>query len=166
MEEKTEHINRPDRQFVFHDKVTYIERQDITVQNGAIFYNGPAPQTENNEKTHIESHSMNVEEKIRYCVERLEKDAVINHKQDYAVILKVIKDKDIKCFNNKSFADFISAIDAVPQSHKPNESNIKMLTIADSSKFPNIKVVVDDEQKSKYYLDIANRFWALYSSLE
>lgn len=166
MEEKTEHLNRPDRKFIFQDKVTYIERQDITVQNGAIFYNGPAPKSEDNAETHIEGHSMNVEEKIRYCVEKLEKDAVINHKQDYAAILKVIKDKNIKYFTKKSFADFISAIDAVPLNHKPKESNIKMLTISDLPKFPNIKFVVDDAQKSRYYLDIANSFWALYSSME
>ena len=37
-----EHLNRPGRHFEFHDRVTYIEKQEITVQTGAHFHNGPA----------------------------------------------------------------------------------------------------------------------------
>lgn len=35
--------DRPDRHFHFEKEATYIENQEITVQSGANFYNGPAP---------------------------------------------------------------------------------------------------------------------------
>lgn len=41
-----EHLNRKDRKFEFYDKVTYIEKQEITVQPGGKFYNGPASDDE------------------------------------------------------------------------------------------------------------------------
>lgn len=37
-----DHLNRKGRHFEFHDKVTYIEKQEITVQSGATFFNGPS----------------------------------------------------------------------------------------------------------------------------
>lgn len=40
-EQIEKHLNRPGRHFEFKDKVTYIEKQEITVQSGANFYNGP-----------------------------------------------------------------------------------------------------------------------------
>ena len=108
---------------------------------------------------------MSVEDKLRYCIKMLEKDAMINFKQDFAIVLKVIRDEAIKYFTNESFADFVSAIDEVPTRHKPREGNMKMLTISDA-KYPDIKVVGVDDDKQKYYKDIANQFYTLYSGLK
>ena len=47
-----ENDKKCERHFHFSDKVTYIEHQEITVQSGANFYNGPAvePQNDHEEK--------------------------------------------------------------------------------------------------------------------
>lgn len=53
MEDKSTHSKR---EFHFHDKVTYIERQDITVQSGATFYNGPAKDTKVEQSSEIKTY--------------------------------------------------------------------------------------------------------------
>lgn len=42
-----ENDKKCERHFHFSDKVTYIEHQEITVQSGANFYNGPAVEPQN-----------------------------------------------------------------------------------------------------------------------
>ena len=106
---------------------------------------------------------MSVEDKLRYCIKMLEKDKCILHKSDYAVVLKVIKDKHLKPFTMKSFAAFVAEVDAVPDVHKPSESNIKSRAMLDSE-YPNLKFV-DVETNSDEYKrlkGIADKFVAYF----
>lgn len=41
---------KADRVFNFSGKVTYIEKQEITVQSGATFYNGPGPSEDDDQE--------------------------------------------------------------------------------------------------------------------
>jgi len=57
-----ENDKKCERHFHFSDKVTYIEHQEITVQSGANFYNGPAvePQNDHEEKEEISKPADNI----------------------------------------------------------------------------------------------------------
>lgn len=97
-EEQKKHLNRPGRHFEFNDKVTYIEKQEITIQPGATFHNGPAPEPGKTSRTVVEKTN-NQDDEIMMILDDLLDEAddkgnpLFTEQVQWYAVYRVLKEK-------------------------------------------------------------------------
>lgn len=156
--------DRPGRNFYFTKEATYIEKQEITVQSGAKFYNGPAPKSEEQEaegepKTKSEPRgTLSPAEAFARSITNLINDKIICRKQDFAIIFKL--DLEMCLLGSVSYEDFCKRVNElvdIPDTLCPNVNSIKSLYLG-NKEYPNWDYDEKDATNTSHIKAVANGY--------
>lgn len=171
--------SRTDRHFNIQGDATYIEHQEITVQSGANFYNGPAPKSRTAKVFKEEEIDEDIDNKTKNqdpsspaktCIEKIHAGVIAVHSSglveygyEYAGVYKAIE--ELKLFDKFSYAEFIDVLKdsgAFKEKELPTSTNIGKIMI--KGEFPNWKVADKGYSVTKKILDIGRCFLDAYKA--
>lgn len=162
---------KADRVFNFSGKVTYIEKQEITVQSGATFYNGPGPSEDDDQEdagTPL-AHEPNavVTTPSDWCqagIRSVVEGGKLEFSSDWAAVMKIIR--EVSVFDTLTPSGMVQMIResgvVLDDDHMPNVDNIRRVEV--NGKFPEWTTKGYDS--TSRYLRIAKDFLQGYRAMK
>lgn len=168
--------DRPGRHFYFTKEATYIEKQEITVQSGAYFYNGPGPdddakpgispvletKTELPKEEEVTAPELSRIERIVRGIKLVRESGIVQNDYEYVAIRFVILEKKIlPILSLVDYERLLLDSQLFNDGSLPKANNMKLYSL--KGKFPDWIVVDKKYDVTVQFVKVARKFLEGYN---